>query len=199
MTYGLALALCSAVLLGYPAAAQVSAWRLDPPHAAAQFSVRHMGISTVRGAFTKLSGTVQYDPNDPNKSSIDVVIDAASVDSRVEMRDNDLRSEHFLEVSKYPTITFKSKRVEAAGPGRMKITGDLTIRGVTKPVELEVEGPSEPAKDPRGNLHMGASATTKIDRRDFGMNGYQGMVGNEVSITLDVELVKPNGAQRQGT
>ncbi len=171
-------------------AAQSETWQLDPPHSAAQFSVRHMGISTIRGTFTKLSGNVQYDPADVTKTSMDVTIDAASVDSRVEMRDNDLRSDHFLDVAKFPTITFKSKRVEAAGPDKLRVTGDLTIRGVTKEAVLDVDGPSKPIKDQRGTLHMGAAATTKINRMDFGMSGYQGMVGNDVAITIDVELVK---------
>jgi len=172
-------------------AADAETWRLDPPHSAAQFSVRHMGISTVRGTFTKISGTVEYDPADPTKSSIDVSIDPASVDSRVEMRDNDLRSAHFLDVQKYPTLTFKSKRVESAGAGKLKVTGDLTIHGVTKEAVLDVEGPSEPMKDPRGNMHMGASASTKINRSDFGMTNMQAMVGDQVSITIDVEMVRP--------
>ena len=177
------------------AAGQTETWQLDPPHSAAQFAVRHMGISTVRGTFTKLSGTVQYDPTDPTKSSIDATIDAASVDSRVEMRDNDLRSPKFLDVQKFPTITFKSKRVEPAGTGKLKVTGDLTIRGVTKEVVLEVEGPSEPIKDPRGNMHMGASATTTINRRDFGVGNIPAaMVAENLAITIDLELVKPGAA-----
>jgi len=154
-----------------------------------------MGISTVRGTFTKLSGTVQYDPTDPTKSSIDATIDAASVDSRVEMRDNDLRSPKFLDVQKFPTITFKSKRVEPAGTGKLKVTGDLTIHGVTKEVVLDVEGPSEPIKDPRGNMHMGASATTTINRRDFGVGNIPAaMVAENLAITIDLELVKPGAA-----
>lgn len=150
-----------------------------------------MGISTVRGAFTKVSGSVQYDPSDLSKTSVDVTIDAASVDTRVEMRDNHVRSPDFLDAAKYPSLTFKSKRVESAGPGKLEVTGDLTIHGVTKTVVLDVEGPSDPIKDPRGNLHMGASATTKINRQDFGVSGIPVMVGNDVSITIDVELVKP--------
>ena len=177
------------------AAGQTETWQLDPPHSAAQFAVRHMGISTVRGTFTKLSGTVQYDPTDPTKSSIDAIIDAASVDSRVEVRDNDLRSPKFLDVQKFPTITFKSKRVEPAGTGKLKVTGDLTIHGVTKEVVLDVEGPSEPIKDPRGNMHMGASATTTINRRDFGVGNIPAaMVAENLAITIDLELVKPGAA-----
>jgi polyisoprenoid-binding protein YceI len=170
--------------------AQSETWQLDPPHSAAQFSVRHMGISTVRGTFTKVSGTVQYDPADVSKTSIDATIDAASLDSRNDKRDSDLRSDHFFDVAKYPTLTFKSKRVESARAGKLKVTGDLTIHGVTREVVLDIDGPTGPVKDPRGNQHMGASATTKVNRTDFGMKGYTGMVGDEVEIALDVEMVR---------
>lgn len=190
MMFRFLLALSGAVLLAMPAAAQSETWQIDPAHSAAQFSVRHMGISTVRGTFAKVTGTVQYDPADKGKSSLDVVIDAASVDSRVEMRDKDLRSDHFLDVEKFPNITFKSKRIEASEPGKMKVTGDLTIHGVTKEVVLDVDGPTNPVKDPRGKFHMGASASTKIDRTNFGINGAQGMVGSDIGITIDVEMVK---------
>jgi polyisoprenoid-binding protein YceI len=187
--------LVTAIGLAISAGAQSETWQLDPPHCAAQFAVRHMGISTVRGTFTKVSGTVQYEQAAPAKSSIDVTIDAASVDSRVQMRDNDLRSSKFLDVEHFPTITFKSKRVESAGAGKLKVTGDLTIHGVTKEVALDVEGPSEPIKDPRGNLHMGASAATTINRRDFGVGGLPpAMVAEEVAITIDVELVRTSSA-----
>lgn len=192
MTSQSALRRATMLLLAIAAATYAETWQLDPNHSAAQFSVRHMGISTVRGAFTKVNGTVQYDASDPAKSSLDITIDAASVDTRVEMRDKDLRSDHFFDTAKYPTITFKSTHVEPAGPGKLKVEGNLTIRGVTKPVTLEVEGPSEPVKDRRGNAHMGASATTKINRTDFGMNATPGMVGTDVAITIDVELVKPS-------
>lgn len=174
-----------------PAAAQVQTWNIDPNHTAAQFSVRHLGISTVRGAFTKVTGSVLYDPANLDKSSIVVEIDASSVNTRVEMRDNDLRSPNFFDVAKYPTITFKSKRIEVAGTGQLKVTGDLTIHGVTKEVVLDLDGPSAPMKDPRGNQHMGASAVTKINRKDFGVNGAAAMVGDEITITIDVELQRP--------
>ena len=177
-----------------PLAAQTEAWRLDPPHSAAQFAVRHMGISTVRGTFTKVSGDVQYSATDPSKTSLDVTIDAASVDTRVEMRDNDLRSAHYFDTAKYPTITFKSKRVETAGAGKLKVTGDLTIHGVTKEAVLDVDGPTPPMKDPKGNEHMGASATTKISRQDFGVGSESGMIGDDITITIDVEMVKQSAA-----
>lgn len=186
--------LAGVALLAVSARARADTWQIDPVHSAAQFSVRHMGISTVRGAFTKLSGSVQYDAADPSRSSIDVTIDAASVDTRVTMRDNDLRSPNFFDVAKYPTLTFKSKRVEPAGKGMLKVVGDLTIHGVTKEVTLDVEGPSAPMQDPRGNTHMGASATARISRKDFGVSGAAMMVADEVAITIDVELMKPAAA-----
>ena len=187
--------ICStAVLFISSAFGQVETWKLDPAHTAAQFAVRHLGISTVRGEFRKASGTANYDPADPSKTALDVTIDATTVDTRVDMRDNDLRSPNFLDVQKYPTITFKSKKAEPAGSGKLKITGDLTIHGVTREVVLDVDGPTAPMKDPRGNLHMGASASTTINRKNFGVNGMPGMVGDDITITIDAELVKSSPA-----
>ena len=186
-----ASALIISLFLAISASAQVETWQIDPAHSASQFAARHLGISTVRGAFTKTTGTVQYDPADLSKTAIDVTIDATSLNTRVEMRDNDLRSDKFFDVQKFPTITFKSKRAEAAGKGKLKVTGDLTIHGVTKEVVLDVDGPAGPVKDPRGNTHMGASATTTIKRSDFGVSSLPAMIGDEVQITLDVEMVKP--------
>jgi len=185
---------CTAFVFVSSAFAQLETWKIDPAHSAAQFAVRHMGISTVRGEFRKVSGSATYDPADPGKASLDATIDATSVDTRVDMRDNDLRSPNFLDVAKYPTITFKSKRAESAGSGKLKLTGDLTIHGVTREVALDVDGPTAPAKDPRGNFHVGASASTKIKRQDFGVNGAPGMVGDEITITIDAELVKSSPA-----
>lgn len=176
--------------------AQADTWRIDPAHSAAQFAVRHMGISTVRGEFRKVSGSASYDPNDPAKTSLEATIDATSVDTRVDMRDNDLRSANFLDVEKFPVITFKSKRTESAGSGKLRITGDLMIHGVTKEVVLDVEGPTDPVKDPRGNVHVGASASVKVNRKDFGVNGAPGMVGDEISITIDAELIKTSAAPK---
>lgn len=173
------------------AAAQAGTWQIDPNHSSAQFSVRHLGVSTVRGAFTKVTGAAKHDPADPSKDSLDATIDASSVDTRVEMRDNDLRSPNFLEVQKYPSITFHSKQTKVAGSGKLQITGDLTIHGVTKEVVLDVDGPSAPIKDPWGNQRIGASATTKINRKDFSVNGAPGVVGDEITITIDAELIQP--------
>jgi polyisoprenoid-binding protein YceI len=182
------LAMCGLLA---PSVAQTQTWQIDPMHSAAQFSVRHLGISTVRGQFEKLSGSVTYDPAAPDKTSISATIDATSVNTRVEMRDNDLRSPNFLDVAKYPTITFKSKRIDHSGSGSLKVIGDLTIHGVTKEVSLDVDGPTPAIKDPMGNQRMGASASTKINRHDFGVNGAPAMAGDEVLITLDIEMLVP--------
>jgi polyisoprenoid-binding protein YceI len=185
------LILVAPLFLAVTAASQVDTWQIDPNHSAAQFAVHHFGLSTVRGAFAKTTGTVQYDPSDPTKTVIDVAIDADSVDTRVEARDKDLRSPNFFDVVKFPTITFKSRKVESAGKGKLKVAGDLTIHGVTKEVVLEVDGPTGPIKDPRGNGHMGASDTTQKSRKDFGVNGSPGAVADDVLITIDVEMLKP--------
>jgi polyisoprenoid-binding protein YceI len=196
-----AIALAGALSL--PAAAATSTWQIDPNHSAAQFAVRHLAISTVRGAFTKVSGTVQLDDKDVSKSSVDVTIDAASVDTRVADRDKDLRGDRFFDVEKYPTLTFRSTKVEQVEAGKLKVTGDLTIHGVTKQVVLDVEGPTAPMKDPWGNQRAAANATTKINRQDFGVKWNAKMdsgglvVGDDVAITIDVELVQ-KGAPKSG-
>jgi polyisoprenoid-binding protein YceI len=185
-------ALALAVTAAAQAAAPTGNWQIDPNHTGAGFSVRHLGVSTVRGAFSKVTGSAQYDPADPSKTSLDATIDASTVDTGVEMRNNDLRSPHFFDVAKYPTITFRSKNTRVAAPGKLMITGDLTMHGVTKEVVLDVDGPTAPIKDPMGKgQRMGASATTKVIRQDFGITGAPGVVGDEISITIDVELVQP--------
>jgi polyisoprenoid-binding protein YceI len=163
--------------------------------------VRHLAISTVRGAFTKVNGTVQFDDKDISKSSVEVTIDAASVDTRVADRDKELRSDHFFDVEKYPTLTFKSTKVEQETPGKLKVTGDLTIHGVTKQVVLEVEGPTAPVKDPWGNQRAAGNASTKVNRQDFGvkwnakMDNGGWVVGDDVDITIDVEMVQKGAAK----
>jgi polyisoprenoid-binding protein YceI len=185
-----------AVILSLPAGAATSEWRIDPQHSSAQFSVRHMAISTVRGAFSKVNGTIVLDDKDVTKSTVDVTIDVSTVDTRELARDNDLRSDKFFDVAHFPTMTFKSKRVEQVAPGRLKVTGDLTIRGTTKEVVLDVEGPTSPVKDPWGNVRVAVAATSKVNRQDFGVkwnatldNGGV-VVGDDVNITIDAELIK---------
>src|SRR5258708_1220602 len=181
----------ASLALAATAAAQATNWQIDPNHTAAQFPVKHPGVCTVRGALTKVSGSAKYDPADPSKTMLEANIDATSVDTRVEMRDKDLRSPKFLDVEKYSTITFHSKRTSASGSGKLQITGDLTIHGTTKEVVLDVDGPSAPMKDPWGNQRIGASATTKVSRKDFGVSGLPGVVGDEITITIDAELIQP--------
>ena len=197
----IAILTATAVILSLPAVAATTEWKIDPAHSSAQFAVRHLAISTIRGAFTKVSGTVQFDDQDVTKSSVDVTIDADSVDTRVPDRDKDLRSERFFDVAKYPTITFKSKKVEEAGPGKLKVTGDLTIHGTTKEVVLDVDGPTPAVKDPWGNQRAAANATTKINRQEYGVKFNAKMdtgglvVGDDVAITIDVEMFKPGASK----
>ncbi len=184
-----------AAVLSLPALAATSNWQIDPAHSSAQFAVKHLAISTVRGAFSSVKGVVQLDDKDITKSSVDVTIDVSTVDTREPNRDKDLRSDHFFDVEHFPTMTFKSKRAEQVIPGKLKVTGDLTIRGVTKEVVLDVEGPTPPIKDPWGNQRMAATATTKVNRQDFGvkwnavMDNGGVVVGDDVSITIDLEMV----------
>jgi polyisoprenoid-binding protein YceI len=185
-----------AAVLSLPAGAATSEWKIDPQHSSAQFSVRHMAISTVRGAFSKVTGTILLDDSDITKSTVDVTIDASTVDTREPDRDKDLRSDKFFDVAHYPSITFKSKRVQQVATGKLKVTGDLTIHGTTKEVVLDVEGPTAPVKDPWGNVRAAVTATTKVNRQDFGVkwnatldNGGV-VVGDDVNITIDVEMIK---------
>jgi polyisoprenoid-binding protein YceI len=185
-----------AAILSLPASAGNSTWRIDPQHSSAQFSVRHMAISTVRGAFSKVTGTVVLDENDIAKSTVDVTIDVSTVDTREPGRDNDLRSDKFFDVAHYPSMTFKSRKVEQVAPGKLRVTGDLTIRGTTKEAVLDVDGPTAPVKDPWGNQRLAATATTKVNRQYFGvkwnatLDGGGVVVGDEVNIILDVEMIK---------
>src|SRR5436190_13137769 len=143
-------------------------WQVDTNHTSAQFSVRHMLVSTVRGTLGRLTGTIDYDGKSVDSVKADITIDVNGLNTGVENRDKDLRSENFFDVAKYPTMTFKSKRVEPAGQGKFRLIGDLTMHGVTKEIALDVEGPSAPLKQGQ-NLRVGASAATKINRRDFGL------------------------------
>jgi polyisoprenoid-binding protein YceI len=172
------------------AVAATSAWTIDSNNSAAQFTVRHLGISNVQGDFTKISGSVNLDDADVSKSSVNATVDVTSIDTRVTMRDNDLKSEKFFNVAQFPAMTFQSTKIEKSGDGSAKMTGNLTLRGVTKVVTFDVAGPT-PAVNQNGTMRRGAEATTKIDRRDFGMTADEGIVGDEVTITLDIEMTQP--------
>jgi len=191
--------LAAVLCLMVPGLLLASPWLFDPAHTGVQFKVRHLMISSVRGEFEKVSGKIIYDEADVTKSSANITIDAASINTRVAKRDDHLRGPDFLDAAKYPTITFTSKRVERAGVGTLKMTGDLTIRGVTKEVVLTVEGPTPAIKDPWGNHRVGGQATTKIDRKDFGLVWNAALetggvvVGDEVEITIDVEIYRKPG------
>ena len=187
-----AAALCAMA----PGLLQAAPWEFDADHTGVHFKVRHLMISSVRGEFEKVSGKIVYDEADVTKSSADIMIDAGSINTRVAKRDDHLRSPDFLDVAKYPKITFKSMRVERAANGLLKMTGDLTIRGVTKEVALTIGGPTPAVKDPGGNLRVGGQATTTINRKDFGLVWNKAMetggvvVGDEVEITIDVEIYR---------
>ena len=171
-------------------------YAIDPAHTRAHFSVRHMMISNVKGEFTRVSGKVVLDPAVLAQSHVEAVIDASSLQTGDEQRDAHLKSADFLDVANHPEIRFVSKHIELAGEGEHLVKGNLTIRGVTKLVTLKVEGPTAEFKDPWGSLRVGATATTKIDRKDFGLVWNVALeaggilVGETVSITIDVELTR---------
>ncbi len=175
--------------------AEPHSYNIDPAHSSAQFSVVHMMISKVNGEFQKVSGTVVFDPANPSNDKIDAVVDVTTVSTREEKRDGHLKSPDFFDAAKFPTMTFKSSGATKQGD-KLLVTGDLTLHGVTKPVTLEVEGPSAEIKDPMGNIKVGASASAKINRKDFGlvwnktMDGGGVMVSDEVNINIDVELAR---------
>jgi len=188
-------AIAMAVAVALPVLAHADTWQIDSSHTSVEFTVRHMMISNVKGQFQKTTGTITANGNDSASAKIDVTIEASSIDTRVERRDAHLKSPDFLDVAKYPTITFKSTNVEADGPNKWKVTGDLTLHGVTKQVVLDVEGSGAPVQV-MGNTRAGASATTKIKRGDFGLTWNKALeaggvlVGEEVAISIDVEAVK---------
>lgn len=171
-------------------------YEIDPAHSSAQFTVRHMMITNVRGGFKSVKGTVVFDADNIGASTVEATIDVNSIATLDEQRDGHLKSADFLDAANYPTITFKSKKVEAAGEGEAKVTGDLTIHGVTKEVVLNVEGPTAEGKDPWGNTRIGASASTKIKRSEFGLTWNAVletggiMVGDDLKIELDVQMIK---------
>ena len=184
-----------ALVASLSALAQTSTWNIDPAHSTAQFTVRHLGISNVTGSFTKVTGTVVLNDRDITQSEVSAAIDVNSIDTRVEARDKDLKSPHFFEVEKHPTIEFKSKKIVSSG-GKLQVIGDLTIHGTTRDVRLDVDGPTPELADPWGNLRRGISATTTINRKDFNLlynnllKTGEAVVGDTVKIQIDAEIVK---------
>jgi polyisoprenoid-binding protein YceI len=174
---------------------QAVTYTIDPAHSTAGFKVRHMMVANVRGEFSKVIGTVVFDAQAPENSRVEARIDATTIHTRDEQRDAHLKSADFLDVEKFPEIVFVSKKITGSD-GEWKLTGDLTIHGVTRPVTLDVEGPAPEAKDPWGNVRTGASATTKISRKDFGLTWNVALetggvlVADEIAITLELELLR---------
>jgi polyisoprenoid-binding protein YceI len=176
--------------------AVTTTWNIDPVHSVAEFKVKHMMISNVKGQFTGVTGVLSLDEVDVTNSQVEATLDAASVNTRDAQRDTHLKSADFFHVEKFPTLSFKSTLVNRTSDGDLAVAGNLTINGVTRKVVFAVEGPSAPAKDPWGNHRVGLSATTKINRKDFGLTWNAALetggilVGDEITITLDVQFVK---------
>src|SRR5260370_5240327 len=176
--------------------AATTTWNVDPVHSVAEFKVKHMMISNVKGQFAKVAGALKLDESDLTNSRVDASIEAASIETRDPQRDAHLKSADFFDVEKFPTLSFKSTGIRLVRDGELAIEGNLTIRGVTRKMLFSVEGPTTPAKDPWGNTRVSVSATTKINRKDFGLTWNAALetggilVGDEVTITLDVQFVK---------
>jgi polyisoprenoid-binding protein YceI len=190
-----AFAIAAGLFAAAASSVQAQTWNIDQAHSAAHFAVRHMMVSTVRGDMGKITGTVIFDPSKPEAGSIEATIDVNGIDTREPGRDTHLRSADFFDAAKYPTITFRSKKIEAVPGGGYKVTGDLTMKGVMKEVVLDVE-PLRPAiRDQRGATRTGTAATTKLNRQDYGvtwnrtLDGGGLVVSDDVAVTIDVELV----------
>jgi polyisoprenoid-binding protein YceI len=186
-----------AILLLTPAIALADNYQIDPAHSNASFAVKHMMVSTVRGEFTKLTGKVNLDDKDLTKSTLEASIDASTVNTREPKRDAHLKSADFFDVANHPNLTFKANKISKVAKGHYKMAGELTIRGVTKPVTFDVNGFDDESKTPWGSTVRGGVATATINRKDFGLNWNKPLdkaggwlVGDEVTITLDVELIK---------
>jgi polyisoprenoid-binding protein YceI len=208
MTVGLLAFVLGAAAAGAQTAPAAPAgedvWNIDSNHSAAQFAVRHMMVSTVRGSLGAVKGTVRWDGKTAKSAQIDATIDVAGISTQNQKRDDHLRSPDFFDAATHPTITFKSKRIEPAGEGKFTLVGDLTIRGTTREIALDVEGPAAPLKQKDGRLRSGASATGTISRKEFGIvwnnltEAGGAVVGDEVQMTIDVELIKPAPATSSG-
>ena len=179
-----------------PSQTKTTTWNIDPAHSAAEFKVKHMMIANVKGHFSKVSGVLIRDESNPANDRVESTIEAASIETRNEQRDGHLKSPDFFDVEKFPTLHFKSTGINVVGAGELSVEGDLTIRGVTRKVRFAVEGPTPPAKDPWGNTRIGISASTKINRKDFGLTWNAALetggilVGDDITITLDAQFVK---------
>ena len=176
--------------------AGVTTWKIDPAHSAADFKVKHMMISNVKGSFSGLKGSLTLDEVNPAASKVEASVDVSTLSTGDAQRDGHLKSGDFFDTEKFPEMTFQSTTVKRSGDAEYKVTGDLTIHGVTKPVTFDVEGPGAPGKDPWGNTRIGLSATTKINRKDFGLSWNSALetggvlVGEDVTLTLDVQFIK---------
>lgn len=193
------LAATLTLALTLPALAAAETWVIDTPHTQAGFTVRHMMITNVTGAFEVTKGSIEYKPGDPSSVKAEIAIETKSINTRNQRRDDHLRSDDFLNAEKFPTITFRSKRVQNVRPDGFDLVGDLTIRDVSKEVVLKVEGPSQPIKDPQGNRRVGANASTTVNRKDFNVNWSRAIeaggvvVGDELKINIEVQAVEKKG------
>lgn len=184
------------VFLVLPPLVSAEPWSIDPEHSLVGFKIRHMMITNVKGNFPAFSGTVEIDDKDLTRSKVEASIETASINTNISKRDEHLRSPDFFDVAKYPLMTYVSTKVEKAGAGKLRVIGNLTLHGVTREVILHVDGPTAAFKDPWGNLRRGASATAKINRKDFGLNWNTAiesggvLIGEEVAIEIELELIK---------
>ena len=185
-----------ALALVLPVSARAETWVIDPAHTVSGFTVKHMMIANVTGVFEVTRGTIEYRPGDPGSVKADITIEAKSVNTRIGRRDDDLRSDNFFSAEKFPTLAFRSRRVQNVRTEGFDLVGDLTIRDVTREVVLRVDGPTAPIKDPQGNRRVGATASTTINRKDFGIMWNRAIeaggvvVGDEVKINLEVEAIE---------
>jgi polyisoprenoid-binding protein YceI len=184
-----------ALSLVLPVSVGAETWVIDPAHTVSGFTVKHMMITNVTGVFELTKGTIEYKPGEPGSVKADITIESKSVNTRIGRRDDDLRSDNFFSAEKFPTLTFRSKRVQNVRAEGFDLVGDLTIRDMTREVVLKVEGPSAPIRDPQGNRRVGANATCTINRKDFGILYNRaieadGVVGDEVRINLEVEAIE---------
>ena len=179
-----------------PSIASQTTWKIDPAHSSAEFRVKHMMISNVKGSFSGISGTLNLDEADPAHSTVEASVPLGTISTGDQQRDTHLKSPDFFHIEQHPEMKFKSTKIEVKRAGELVVTGDLTIHGVTKPVTFDVEGPTPPSKDPWGNTRVGLEATAKINRKDFGLTWNAALetggvlVGEDIAITLDVQFIK---------